>query len=66
MKNAVKIEFAIAVTEVTTVTVTSPQQPRRRGVKTSLGIGVGSTVADVKKAYPNAKLFNCGYAVELN
>ncbi|NGY61722.1 hypothetical protein G7043_22600 [Lentzea sp. NEAU-D13] len=33
---------------------------------TSLGIGVGSTVADVKKAYPNAKPFRGGFSVELN
>lgn len=34
--------------------------------KTSLGIGVGATVADVKKVYPGAKSFNGGYSVKLN
>lgn len=33
---------------------------------TSLGIAVGATVADVKKAYPDAKVFNGGYSVRLN
>lgn len=34
--------------------------------KTSKGIGVGSTVADVKKAYPNAKQYRMGYSASLN
>ena len=33
---------------------------------TSSGIGVGSTVADVKRAYPNAKPFSGGFVVKLN
>ena len=34
--------------------------------KTSKGIGVGTTVADVKKAYPNAKEYRMGLSAALN
>ncbi|MFD4672912.1 hypothetical protein ACFWNN_24515 [Lentzea sp. NPDC058450] len=33
--------------------------------KTSKGIGVGSTVGEMKRAYPNAKEFRAGFSVEL-
>lgn len=36
------------------------------GARTSRGIGVGSTVADVKKAYPNATEYRMGFSVKLN
>ncbi|MGI5503723.1 hypothetical protein [Lentzea sp. CA-135723] len=34
--------------------------------KTSKGIGVGSTIADVKRMYPNAEEFRMGLGVQLN
>lgn len=34
--------------------------------KTSTGIGVGSTFADVKKAYPNASAYRSGWSARVN
>lgn len=36
------------------------------GSTTSAGIGVGSTVADVKRVYPNAKPYSGGYSMSLD
>ncbi|MFI6100683.1 hypothetical protein ACIA8G_34470 [Lentzea sp. NPDC051213] len=36
-----------------------------RDAKTSAGIGVGATYADVKRAYPNASEFNKGYSARI-
>ncbi|MCP2244725.1 hypothetical protein [Lentzea aerocolonigenes] len=34
--------------------------------KTSRGIGIGSTVAEVKKAYPNAEEYRAGFAADVD
>lgn len=36
------------------------------GARTSAGIGVGSYVAEMKRAYPNAWQYNSGFIAELN